>query len=103
MTKHSLFSIFSFCLLLGSTCLQAQSLEISLSTPANAGILSESCSGPYSLIFDRRTGNNETIDITVNVSDLGVAQMGIDYTFPVGTFPLLIEPIDTVVVIPITV
>lgn len=103
MTKHSLFSIITFWFLLGASGIQAQQLVVSLSTPANAGILSESCGGPYSLIFDRRLGNNETFDITVNITDLGAAQMGIDYTFPVGTFPLLILPLDSVVVIPITV
>jgi gliding motility-associated-like protein len=104
MTKHSLFSIFTFWFLLGASGMQAQEfLKISLSTPANAGILSESCGGPYSLIIERQTVNGETPDITISVSDLGAAQMGIDYTFPVGTFPLQLLPIDTVVVIPITV
>ena len=54
MAKHSFLSIFTLMFLLGATALQAQVfLEASLSTPANAGILSESCGGPYALIIER--------------------------------------------------
>ena len=102
MTKHSFYSIFTFLFLLGATGIQAQAfLEASISTPANAGILSETCGGPYALIIERGAANTETTDIFI--SDNGVAQIGVDYTFPAGTFPLQMLPTDTVVVIPITV
>ncbi|MDZ4748724.1 MAG: gliding motility-associated C-terminal domain-containing protein [Saprospiraceae bacterium] len=102
MAKHSFYSIFTLLFLLGATGIQAQTfLEASLSTPANAGILSESCGGPYALIIERGDANIETTDIFI--SDIGAAQIGVDYTFPDGTFPLQMLPTDTVVVIPITV
>ena len=70
MAKHSFLSIFTSMFLLGATGLQAQVfLEASLSTPANAGILSESCGGPYALIIERGIDNTEATDIfDLNIS-----------------------------------
>jgi len=103
MAKRSLYTLLISLLLLGATdALQAQTfLKASISTPANAGILSESCGGPYALIIERGEANLETTDIFI--SDFGVAQIGIDYTFPDGTFPLQMLPADTVVIIPVNV
>src|SRR6187402_3390326 len=103
ITKHP-FLIIILALILGGgfSGIQAQdAIKASLSTPANAGILSESCSGPFSLIIERGEENTDTILITI--SDFGVALMGVDYTFPNGTFPLEMLPEDTVEIIPITV
>ncbi len=103
MAKHPLFSTLISILFFGAlTGLQAQTyLTASLSTPANAGILSERCGGPYALVLERGEDNPESTFIVI--SDLGDAQVGIDYAFPPGVFPLEMLPTDTVVVIPITV
>ena len=103
MAKRSFYTLLTSLLLLGaSNGLQAQTfLKASISTPANAGIFSESCGGPYALILERGEANQETTDIFI--SDFGVAQIGVDYTFPDGTFPLVMLPSDTVVIIPVTI
>jgi gliding motility-associated-like protein len=103
MVKHPLLSFILSAILIGSfTGLNAQtSLTASLNTPANAGVLSESCSGPYTLVLERSKTNKETTFITI--SDLGVAQGGLDYSFPPGSFPLEMLPEDTVALIPVNV
>lgn len=103
MAKHPLLSFILSAVLLGSiTGLNAQTfLTASLSTPANAGVLSESCGGPYILVLERSETNTEATFITI--SDLGVAQGGLDYTFPPGSFPLEMLPEDTVALIPVNV
>ncbi len=89
--------------LLGTlTLLQGQTLlTASLNSPANAGILSETCGGPYQLIIRRGLNNHDTT--LIFISDLGVAQAGLDYNFPPGSFPATMLPKDSVVVIPINV
>ncbi len=103
MTKYLLKSLFITLLLLG--CLagaNAQTyLKASLSIPANAGILSETCAGPYALIIERGEDNQDTT--LIFISDLGAAQSGLDYNFAPGSFPLEMLPTDTLVSIPITV
>ena len=103
MAKHPLLSFILSITLFGSvTGINAQTfLTASLSTPANAGILSESCAGPYTLVLERSATNTDTTFIFI--SDVGVAQLGVDYTFPPGTFPLRMLPKDTVALIPINV
>ncbi len=92
-----LFSVFLIGMVAGAN---AQSLlKASLSIPANAGILSETCDGPYALIFERGEDNTETTEIFL--SDLGVAQGTLDYNFPPGSFPLQMLPTDTIVIIPV--
>ncbi|MGB3080430.1 MAG: hypothetical protein WBB31_15225, partial [Saprospiraceae bacterium] len=91
------------CVLLGTlTLLQGQSLlTASLNTPGGAGILSEKCGGPYQLIIRRSPINQDTT--LIFISDLGVAQAGVDYNFPPGSFPITMLPKDTVKVIPVNV
>ncbi len=103
MAKHPLLSFILSAILLGSiTGLNAQTyLTASLNTPANAGVLSESCAGPYILVLERSNTNTETTFITI--SDLGVAKAGLDYNFPPGSFPLEMLPEDTVALIPVNV
>ncbi|HEY3387902.1 MAG TPA: gliding motility-associated C-terminal domain-containing protein [Saprospiraceae bacterium] len=100
--KHPFLLVLTLLLGGGISSIKAQdAIRASLSTPANAGILSESCSGPFSLIIERVESNTNTILITI--SDFGVALMGVDYTFPNGTFPLEMLPEDTAAIIPVTV
>ena len=103
MAKHPLLSFILSATLLGSfSGLNAQTfLTASLSTPANAGVLSENCGGPYVIILERIDNTSETT--IINISDLGVAQAGLDYTFPAGTFPLEILPEDSVALVPVNV
>lgn len=103
MAKRSFYTLLTSLLLFGAThAVQAQTfLKASISTPANAGIFSEACGGPYALIIERGEDNQETTDIFI--SDLGVAQVAIDYTFPDGTFPLQMLPSDTIVIIPVNI
>ena len=103
MAKRSFYSIILPLFLLGIVnCLQAQpALKAYLNTPANAGVLAENCVGPYELVIERGATTEPTIEIFI--SDGGVAQLGLDYTFPNGTFPLTMLPEDTVVIIPVTV
>ena len=103
MAKHPLLSFLLSAFLFGSFAgLNAQTfLTASLSTPANAGVLSESCGGPYILVLERSETNTESTFITI--SDMGATQIGLDYTFPPGSFPLEMLPTDTVVLIPVNV
>jgi gliding motility-associated-like protein len=103
IANHPILSLFLALFLAGNISgLQAQPLlQASLSTPANAGIVSESCTGPYFLVFERGETNDDTT--LISISDFGDAIMGVDYTFPPGTFPLQMLPSDTTVIIPVTI
>ena len=103
IANHPILSLFLALFMAGNfSGLLAQPLiNASLNTPANAGIVSESCSGPYSLVIERGITNNDTT--LISISDFGDALMGVDYTFPPGTFPLQMLPTDTVVIIPVTI
>ncbi|MDQ3017364.1 MAG: gliding motility-associated C-terminal domain-containing protein [Bacteroidota bacterium] len=80
---------------------QGQSyLVVSLNTPGDAGILSESCSGSYELVFTRGTDNQDTT--LISLSELGTATLGVDYTVP-AIFPIEMLPNQNEVVVPITV
>ncbi len=84
------------------TILQGQSLlTAALNTPGGAGILSESCGGPYELVIRRGSDNKDTT--YVFISDFGNAHIVADYNFPNGSFPITMLPGDSVVTIPITV
>ncbi len=72
-------------------------LEVFFNTPANAGIMSETCSGPYELVFVRDPGNVETIEIFFSAT--GQAQANLDYTFSGPGFPIIMSPEETVVTV----
>src|SRR4030095_9788013 len=101
MSKHSLPKFILSGLLLGIlTILNGQTiLTASLNSPGGAGILSESCGGPYELVIHRGSDNQDTTYIFI--SDFGVALAGQDYTFPPGSFPATMLPGDSILVIPI--
>lgn len=103
MAKHSLSTIFISVILLGAlSSLNGQDLlTAALNTPAQAGVLAESCGGPYELVIQRGAGNQDTTFIFI--SDSGDAQIGVDYNFTSVNFPIEMLPSDTVVVIPIEV
>ncbi len=92
----------SFVLLSTMSMLHGQSmLTGSLNTPGDAGILSESCGGPYELVLRRGVDNDSTTEIFISAS--GTAVLGVDYSFPPGSFPLVMQPSDSIAVIPIVV
>ena len=101
MIKHS---FLQFILLFGLSgtlgLVNGQSfLTASLNTPGGAGILSESCDGPYELVLRRGVDNDSTT--TIFISATGTATIGVDYIID---FPIpVLEESDSVVVIPITV
>jgi gliding motility-associated-like protein len=103
MTKHTFINILLSIILFGvGTTLEAQTfLNASINTPANAGVLSESCGGPYELVILRGEDNQDTT--LIFISNFGTALIGTDYNFPAGTFPLEMLPEDSVVIIPINV
>ena len=101
MAKRTFYSIGILLLSMVFTGLKAQDfITASLNTPANAGILSESCSGPYALVIER--GATEDT-ILIFISDIGEALSNTDYNFPPGSFPITMLPEDTVAIIPIDV
>ena len=102
MIKHS---FLQFILLLGLSgalsLVNGQSfLTASLNTPGGAGILSESCDGPYELVL-RRGVDNDSIT-TIFISATGTATIGVDYTIDMP-FPVTLEESDSIVIIPISV
>lgn len=103
MSKLSFPKLILSGLLLGIlTILNGQTiLTATLNTPGGAGILSESCSGPYELVIHRGSDNQDTTYIFI--SDFGVAHAGQDYNFPPGSFPATMLPGDSILVIPINV
>ncbi len=103
MAKYLIRSLFLSLILAGWVpSMQGQTyLTASLSIPANAGVLAETCGGPYELIIVRGEDNPDTT--LIFISDLGVAQAGADYNFPPGAFPLEMLPEDTIAVIPVNV
>jgi gliding motility-associated-like protein len=101
MAKRTFYSIGLLVLSMVFTSLRAQDIiTASLNTPANAGILSESCSGPYALVIERGA---TTDTILIFISDIGEALSNTDYNFPPGSFPITMLPEDTVAIIPIDV
>ncbi|MEO6131732.1 MAG: hypothetical protein ABIQ02_07780, partial [Saprospiraceae bacterium] len=103
MAIHSFIKIFLINVFVGTfSLLQAQILiSASVITPGDAGILSEKCSGPYKLVIRRDASNQDTT--LIFISDLGVAQAGVDYNFPAGSFPVTLLPKDSMVMIPVLV
>lgn len=103
MTKHSSIKIFLHLVFLSTvSLLQGQTLlTASLNSPGGAGILSENCGGPYELVIRRGVDNDTNTEIYISGS--GVAILGTDYWFPGTNFPVLMQILDTVVVIPIAV
>jgi len=103
MAKHSFIKSIITIVLMGTlTILQGQTLlTASLNSPGGAGILSESCGGPYELVISRGSDNPDTTFIFI--SDFGDALIGVDYNFPPGSFPITMLPGDSVVIIPINV
>ena len=103
MTKNILlrYSFILFGLSFAKqTCCQ-DLITASLSIPGNAGILSESCGGPYELIIRRSPTNDSST--TIFISGDGMATIGVDYQFPPNAFPVEMDPMDSIAVIPITV
>ena len=81
---------------------QAQPLiTASFVTPGDAETMAEDCNGPYQLIINRAPGNTDTTIITVGSS--GEAILGVDFSFPPGTFPITLLPGQNQVVINITI
>ncbi len=76
-------------------------IKATLDIPANAGIMSETCGSQYFLVIERDPDNVDTI--LIFISDNGVAQLGVDYNFPPGAFPLQLLPSENVAVIPVTI
>ena len=103
MTKHSFKHLLTFLVILAfPVAMFAQpAIKVTLNTPANTGNMSESCGGPYELIIERDPSNSDTVFITLEA--LGVAQNGIDYNFPPGTFPITLLPTQSILVIPISI
>ncbi|HEX5111989.1 MAG TPA: hypothetical protein VFV79_04025, partial [Saprospiraceae bacterium] len=103
MTKHSFKHLLTFLAILTfPVAMFAQpAIKVTLNTPANTGTMSESCGGPYELIIERDPSNSDTVLITLE--DLGVAQNGVDYNFPAGTFPITLLPSQSILVIPIAI
>jgi len=103
MVKNSFHSFLILPVLIASvvTGFAQPAIKATLNTPANAGNLSESCGGPYELIIERDPSNTDTVFISLQ--DLGVALGGLDYNFPVATFPITLLPDENLRVIPVTV
>ncbi len=102
MTIQSYLKIFISTLFISTlgTAFGQSYLVVSVNTPGDAGIFSESCSGPYELVFRRGADNTDTTFISL--SELGTATIGVDYTFP-AVFPVRMLPADTIAIVPITV
>ncbi|HZV68316.1 MAG TPA: T9SS type B sorting domain-containing protein [Saprospiraceae bacterium] len=105
MAIQTFTRIILTCVLLSTlTLLQGQSIiTASVNTPGGAGILSENCGGPYELVIRRGADNTTSTIIFISDAPGGVAQAGIDYNFPPGSFPVNMLPADSIVIIPILV
>lgn len=106
MSTMTIFNSFSkilipFLFLVASAPAQGQDLiTASINTPGSAGILAESCSGPYELVIRRAAGNDQFTEIYISGS--GSATIGVDYELD-GPFPVMMAASDSVVVVPIIV
>lgn len=103
MTNHTFIKVFlQFVFFSAVGILHSQTLlTASLNSPGNAGTLSENCSGPYELVLRRGPDNDSST--TIFISGSGMAQIGVDYRFPNGAFPVEWAPDDSVAIIPIIV
>lgn len=102
MSKASFAAVFFFLLFLGQLPLQAQDLlRATLVTPAQTGILAETCSGPYQIVLTRGADNSESTEIFISTS--GSATINTDFDFGTTIFPVIMDEGTTEVIIPIEV